>query len=169
MIYALFLCLNSFFISTNQQPAENCNCCTPEYQQFDFWVGDWEVFDTEGKQVGTNKIERIQGDCALQENWTSTAGNTGTSLNYYNSKSEKWHQVWVDQSGGVLNLSGIFSDNQMVLKSEEFYSKKQDKYYQDKITWTNNEDGTVRQLWQRTIDKGETWMIVFDGLYRKKK
>ena len=36
-----------------------------------------------------------------------------------------------------------------------------------RITWTPNQDGTVRQLWQQSVDKGANWQTLFDGTYRK--
>ena len=39
----------------------------------------------------------------------------------------------------------------------------------DRIAWTNNGDGTVRQVWEKSKDDGESWNAVFDGLYKKKE
>jgi len=36
-----------------------------------------------------------------------------------------------------------------------------------RISWTPNEDGTVRQLWEVSKDSGDSWSILFDGLYEK--
>ena len=38
----------------------------------------------------------------------------------------------------------------------------------DRITWHNNDDGTVRQVWDQSKDGGATWQTVFDGLYTMK-
>ena len=35
-----------------------------------------------------------------------------------------------------------------------------------RITWTANSDGTVRQLWESMDAKGR-WSVAFDGLYTK--
>ena len=37
----------------------------------------------------------------------------------------------------------------------------------ERIAWTPNADGTVRQLWESSKDDGKTWTVSFDGLYRK--
>ena len=161
----LFIIPVSLMAQTNQKP---CNCCTPEYRQFDFWIGDWEVYDPDGNLVGTNVIELQQDSCMLKENWIGTSGGTGTSFNYYDKKTKKWNQLWLNNSGGNLKLSGVYSNNNMVLESDEMYSEKHKTYYKDRITWTNNTDGTVKQHWQRTQDKGKTWTTVFIGLYKQK-
>jgi hypothetical protein len=38
----------------------------------------------------------------------------------------------------------------------------------NRITWFDNADGTVRQLWEISRDDGRTWQSEFDGLYRRK-
>jgi hypothetical protein len=37
----------------------------------------------------------------------------------------------------------------------------------NRITWTPNPDGTVRQRWDQSTDSGATWTTVFDGLYAR--
>ena len=57
----------------------------------------------------------------------------------------------------------------MILKSESFKDKDNNDTY-NRVTWTYNEDGTVRQLWENvtTIDGKENVVIAFDGLYKRK-
>ena len=38
----------------------------------------------------------------------------------------------------------------------------------NRVTWTPNPDGSVRQHWQSSEDNGKTWSDVFDGLYVKR-
>ncbi|EAR14863.1 hypothetical protein RB2501_11072 [Robiginitalea biformata HTCC2501] len=147
-------------------PDSSCNCCTEMHRAFDFWIGEWEVTGPDGSVLGTNRIERIQGGCVLQEHW-ETAGNgtTGTSLNYYNSGDEAWEQLWVDNSGYVLKLRGGPEDGAMVLASEPVrLSSGKDRV--NRITWTPREDGTVRQHWQ-VLEGGEVVQTLFDGIYRR--
>lgn len=157
-----------FFVSFLMMGQNNtpCPCCSDHHQAFDFWLGTWEVYNPDGTLAGTNQISKIQDNCALQEHWKSANGSfTGTSYNYYNTSSKLWEQIWVDNQGGQLHLKGQFVGKQMVLKSEEFKNADgQTSYHQ--ITWTANEDGTVRQLWE-TFTTGKSTQIVFDGLYKK--
>ena len=41
----------AMLVATSAQGAENASCSAPEYKQFDFWVGNWEAFDRNGKLV----------------------------------------------------------------------------------------------------------------------
>lgn len=145
----------------------NCNCCSENHKAFNFWIGEWNVVNSSnGTPAGTSIIKREEDGCVIRENWTSvaTAGYTGTSINYYNAQTQEWEQLWVDNTGASLKLKGNRVDNQMILISEPF--KKDGNTFRNRITWTKNEDGTVRQLWEVLQEGGEN-VVAFDGLYRK--
>ena len=144
-------------------------CAAAEHRQFDFWLGDWEVRNPAGKIVGHNRIEAAHGGCALIENWKSVAGVTGTSLNIYDRDSGKWHQTWVDSGGGLLQLDGSFSGGAMVLSGEAMDADAPRRVARQRVSWTAQPDGRVRQLWESSTDAGKTWTIVFDGLYTRRR
>lgn len=145
-----------------QQPAQQPPTCdTPEHRAFDFWIGDWDVTNPRGNVAGTNRIEPILSGCVLQESWTGASGSLGYSFNLYDRASGTWHQTWVDNSGLLLQLSGGLVDGSMVLASDAAAGSPLQR-----ITWTPNADGSVRQHWESSSDGGATWTTVFDGLYR---
>lgn len=152
-------------ISLNAQ-TNTCNCCTEKNTEFDFWVGSWNVTKPDGSPAGTNTIDKIQDNCILRENWISAVGNfTGTSSNFYNAQTNRWEQIWLDNQGGVLHLKGNRKGNQMILQSDELKNEKGEPYFH-RITWTLNDDGSVRQYWE-TITNGKDVIVAFDGLYKK--
>lgn len=163
-ILAITFLLISF--SSMGQDNSKCQCCSEKHTEFDFWVGTWNVTNSDGTPAGKNIIEKIQDNCILQENWTSArSGYTGTSNNFYNSKTDQWEQIWLDNQGQSLHLKGQKVGNQMILRTDDEVNKDGQLFYHQ-ITWTNNEDGTVRQLWE-TFTEGKDSAIAFDGLYKK--
>ena len=80
----------------------------PEFRQFDFWLGRWEVHTPDGKLAGVNRIEREYGGCVVHEHYDTGKGYTGESLNIYDAARKVWHQSWVDSSGTLLLLDGRF-------------------------------------------------------------
>jgi len=146
-------------------PGQNCRAA--EHHQFDFWIGDWNVMVEKeaGKPqvAGVNRIEAVMDGCALAEHWESAKGGHGTSLNFYDRRTARWHQTWIDEGGNGLLLSGAFTEGRMVLASEP---RKDGKV--DRITWSVQPDGSVRQLWEQTAD-GHTWNTAFDGHYVRRK
>jgi len=156
------------FFSLSAQNSDSCNCCTEDHKAFDFWIGEWTVSNaTNGNPAGKSKISQEEGGCVIRENWTSAnSGFTGTSLNFYNAAKERWEQLWIDNNGGYLKLKGKRTGNQMILSSDPF--DKDGKKLINRITWTANEDGTVRQLWE-ILEGDEVVNVAFDGLYQKNK
>lgn len=136
-------------------------CSAPEFRQFDFWIGEWEVH-ANGKIAGTNRIKSIYNGCVLEERWDGVSGVSGASFNSFEPETGLWHQAWVDSTGGRLALSGKFENGRMTLSG-----RRADGGI-DRITWTPNQDGTVRQLWETSKD-GVKWETSFDGLYKRLK
>ena len=160
----LFLFLVASVPAFSQAKPAPCNL--PEHSQFDFWLGKWSVTTANGKPAGVNSIAKIEGGCAISENWVSaTPGYTGTSYNFYNQQDKQWEQLWLDNQGGVLKLAGNRSDNQMVLRSAPAVNGDGDEVIQQ-ITWTLNDDRSVRQLWE-VLTSGKDTTVAFDGLYKK--
>lgn len=145
---------------------EDCKCCSENHQQFDFWIGTWEVFDTIGNKVGENEISEIENGCALMEKWKGLRGGTGTSINFYNQKDSTWNQLWVSSNGGILKLKGAFENDQMILKSEPFLIDSTLCYNQ--IIWSKTEKG-VRQKWDIFENSGKLRRNIFTGVYIKKE
>ena len=141
-------------------------CSAEQSGQFDFWIGDWEVYSGDNL-AGTNRVEPILDGCVLQENWVGTQGNVGSSYNFYNPQKKKWQQFWVWRNGTTLELQGSFAEGKMVLEGKSL--ARDGAEVLNRITWYDNDDGTVRQHWQASRDGGENWQTAFDGMYRKKE
>jgi hypothetical protein len=142
-------------------------CSDAAHRQFDFWIGTWDVFTPDGKPAGENRIEPIAGGCALLENWSGRGGFSGKSLNFFDSDDRRWHQTWVDSTGGTLVLAGGLVERRMVLGAAATPGVPGSA--QQRIAWTPADDGSVRQLWESSTDGGATWKVLFDGKYVRRK
>lgn len=129
-------------------------CAGAEHHQFDFWIGDWDVFTPDGQLAGRNQVVPFANGCGIAEQWTGAGGGTGRSLNTYDPADKKWHQYWIGADGTILQLAGSFTGNAMTLEGSG-----------NRIRWTPNGDGTVRQVWDVSRDGGKTWRSAFDGKY----
>ena len=139
----------------------------PVSHDFDFWVGDWEVTNqANGKLAGRNQVELKHGGHVLVENYSTPGAYTGMSVNAYDVAAKRWHQCWVDNSGGVLDLYGGLVAGKMVLTGETPLPGGGRQL--ERIIWTPKADGSVRQHWEQSADAGKTWTTAFDGLYRKR-
>jgi tetratricopeptide (TPR) repeat protein len=141
-------------------------CNSPEFHQFDFWIGSWEVQNPQGQVVGHNDVNRVVGGCVLQENWTSSRGfESGTSFNFYDYRDNKWHQDYYDNSGNMGNyppLAGELRDGRMVLLSASGIQPL------SRWTWYEISPGKVRQMAEQSTDGGKSWSTTWDSVYVKK-
>lgn len=146
----------------------------PVYRQFDFWIGDWEAYNTNGKKAGDSKIQLILDSCIILENWTSANKfkglvYSGKSFNTFNSVTNQWQQTWVDNVGGTTEyLEGHYDDNKMVFKTKPFSFKK-DTMAVRRLTFFNLGPDKVRQFGEISKDGEKTWAAEYDLEYRRKK
>lgn len=98
--------------STSVQ-AQSAGCAElPGFADFDFWVGEWEVFDNNtGNRAGENSIQKMEAGCMLLEGsiynfagavwnfrgtWTPNAdGSVRQFFEQFNHDSEVW-EPWID-------------------------------------------------------------------------
>jgi len=162
-------CLATQKVEKKPAPSpEPAPCTAAPYRQFDFWLGEWEVTDSSGKPAGRNRIVSLFNGCGLQENWESAQGAKGTSLNVYDAVAGRWHQTWVDDHGGLLELDGGIDAGKMVLIGSRPSVKEKGTRVVHRIVWTPLAPGKVQQHWEFSKNEGRTWSNVFDGIYTKK-
>ena len=136
---------------------------TGSARDFDFWIGEWDVFGPLGRQVGRNSITLLFDGGAIAEHWHGDGGVEGHSLNAYDATVDRWHQTWVDSTGGLLLLDGGLLGGSMVLEGTA--PGEGGVVDRQRISWSR-EEGGVRQLWEASQDDGVTWQTAFDGHYR---
>lgn len=149
-------------------------CGKPEFRQFDFWIGEWEVYGKNGQKAGESRITLILDSCIILEEWTSankTQGITyaGKSFNKFNPMTDQWQQTWVDNVGGSTEyLKGKYSEKKIIFETDAFPFKK-DTIAVRKLTFYDLGPAKVRQHGEITKDKGVSWATEYDLEYRRKK
>lgn len=152
-----------------QQPAAKpVPCAAPEFRQFDFWVGDWDVASAkDGVHRGTSHVSREMGDCVVWENWAS-AGNPyfGKSYNTYNVNLKRWEQYWVDNAAGVIFFHGDLKDNVMDYWTDDV-PQTGGGALRRHLQFFNLGPDKVRQFSQGSTDAGKTWHVEYDLTYTR--
>jgi len=147
--------------------AEPCKN-SPEYRQFDFWVGEWNVQNPLGQPAGTSSIQQILNDCIVFENWTGQGGYTGKSFNLYNKVTGKWEQIWVDSMGAITKYEGQLVKDGVL--EYHYGSKEADgSTMQHRLTFFKLGPDRVRQFSETSVDDGKTWSTEYDLTYIRKK
>ena len=169
----LFLATLLVMISPLSSFAQNEDkpCSYPEAKQFDFWVGTWKAEWT-GKdgiqKEGTNTIKKILGGCVVEENFDGNPGTPliGISLSVYVHRLKKWKQTWVDNSGGYLDFVGEFEKDKMVLSRS--FIDKEGKSISQRMVYYNINKKSFDWNWERSMDEGKTWNVMWKIHYTRK-
>lgn len=140
----------------------------PEYRQFDFWLGEWDVFTTQGHNpAGTSSIQLIIEQCVLLENWSGGGGGTGKSFNHYDTALKKWIQDWVDSQSNSIHFEGKLENGVM-----SFYAdtrRPDGTPIQRHLQFFRIDAAHVRQFSQQSSDGGKTWATEYDFTYDRKE
>lgn len=157
------------FIALREKVDRKIHPClyTAEARQFDFWVGEWDVFNPQGRRSGTSSIQGFANGCGILENWTDSFGGTGKSINFYDPGDMKWYQYWVGQNGVPLRYSGVYRDGAVRYEGETTATGGKKSLL--RLTFFNVDKNTVRQLAETSADGGQTWQTSYDFKYVRKK
>ena len=151
-------------VSRSDLAANPCKA-KPEYRQFDFWIGEWDVKSSQGQPAGTSSVQLILGQCTIFENWTSGSGSSGKSFNIYDANDNHWHQTWVSDKGVFTHYVGGLEDGKMVIVADGNAGGKRSLA---RMTFSKLPNGDVRQFGENSND-GKTWTTSFDLIYTRRR
>lgn len=144
-------------------------CSDPVFDDFDFWLGEWDVYGANGQLAGTNSITKEEYGCLLVERWTNAGGITGQSYNFVDLVSGKWRQVWVSAGSTIDYEGGLDANGAMVLEGRIGYGAGQPgNGAKFRGSWMPNADGTVTQRFQQYDEAKAEWTDWFTGTYKRK-
>ncbi len=138
----------------------------PTARQFDYWIGEWDVYTQQGQKAGTNSIQRIEDGCLLMENWSGIYGGTGKSINFFDNSIKAWRQIWVDNRGSSSEFRGQYQDSVMDFRGEKTFQGVKAK---TRLRFFFMSSEKVRQLSERSTDDGKTWQTNYDFIYIRRK
>lgn len=144
-----------------QQPA----CSSPQYRQFDFWLGDWDVVDAAThERVARARVRSILGNCVVLEEYRGSTGIVGRSFSIYDVTRDVWHQTWVTDRGRLLAIEGHFRGGVMEMEgSDRAAAGAPERWVRGR--WQALGHG-VRESAVRSIDAGKSWQPWFDLTFR---
>lgn len=145
-------------------------CETEAHAAFAFWVGEWEVYPNGSEtKAADSRIESISAGCVIRETWMPLRGGGGTSMSFINHRSGRWEQVWVGSDGRRVDFTGGMVEGNMVLTGywDSVGPNGADLF--TRMTYTRQDDGSVRQHGEASTDHGNSWQTSFDFIYRPKQ
>jgi len=147
---------------------KSATCATPEYRQFDFWLGDWDTFELNApdKVIARNHVDSILDGCVIREVYEQNDGLVGQSFTIYDGTRKVWHQSWVTNRGQLLIVEGGIQGERMVLTGLD--QTTNGKSRQLRGIWVRVSGG-VRETAETSSDGGKTWQPLFDIVFRPHK
>lgn len=146
-----------------EQTTHNLHPCryAPEYRQFDFWLGEWDV------QIGDQKfahssVQSTLDGCVIFENYENRGGYAGKSFSMWDAQTKKWEQRYFDTSGVLTSWSGGLENGRMVLYQSGAKALV-------RMSYEKMGSDRVRQLIEASSDGGKSWQTQFDGLYVRRE
>jgi len=133
------------------------------WDDFDFWVGTWDVY-VGGQTQSQNTITKDLDGCMVRERYSTNFGYRGESYNFVDPATRKWRQLWLDARGGVVRYEGgLESEGVMVMEGTNTDSKGQVK--RARVRWERLEEGRVHHKIEVSDDDGATWTVGFEAIY----
>jgi len=153
-------------------PPPGALCETAAHHQFDFWVGDWQVFDTldHDALVGYDHVVKEADGCIVQQNLQMLSDlyrrpgvpyrMFGLSVNRFDG--EHWLELWADNQWGAIALSGAPDARYAMVLTTIIPSRQRDL----RLVWDRHPDGSV-EIYQYIAPTGTgKWEKYGDLLYR---
>lgn len=167
-VLAVFTCASQ--VNAQQSSSAVIAQCAGQespWRDFDFWIGDWEVYDPNtGNKAGDNRIEKRENGCLILEHWKSIAGGSGISMNFYDPLQQKWRQVWQSAAAFIDYSGGLDEQGRMLLEGTIYYNASgQSAPFRGR--WTAQNDGSVLQEFWQYDAASDSWSSWFRGEYRK--
>jgi len=157
------------FAALVEQAEHNARPCMYDarYRGFDFLVGEWVVRDAKGGKVASDRVKQAENGCALVGLWTDQFGHTGTSLTWFDARSQKWRQTRVSATGMFIDASGnLDRRGAMVMEGDAVSTTASTSRV--RTTWEPRPDATLRLFVQESSDGGRTWVTLVDAVYERR-
>jgi tetratricopeptide (TPR) repeat protein len=130
-----------------------------------FWVGDWDCYSPNGSLSGTNKLELINNNMFIHEQWTNAQGQVGQSFNYYDIEIGKWKQIWVDPTRQLEITADPTTPGRLLFEGFN-YDQAGVKAHRQMLVLDLG-DGRVLQEGRASKD-GESWTVTYRLIYMPK-
>lgn len=85
-------------------------------------------------------------------------------MNFYDAKKEQWIQIWTDTQGSVSRYSGELKDEKIYFRGTN--NRRDGSQTDVRMEFIPKPDGSVQQIYEQSTDRGQSWEILFNGIYR---
>lgn len=157
-----------FFVVMKQlQNRKQTRQAVKKNTELDFFVGEWEVVDGKGREIGSSMISSTSGGFALTEIWTDRNGNRSRSICFFDPAEKVWKQTRVTSYGAVIYYTGVVKGGEITFDGRSVNAEGQITL--QRVRFNPKTDGTIDTVMSISKDDGNQWSEYFRGVYRPKE
>lgn len=139
-------------------------CDSPAYHAYDFFVGNWDVYRTDGRRFASDVVTKEMDGCAILERWDHKK-EQGVGYSAYDVQQNRWIQDFFQNDGTVLTFVGHAVPDGMLFEGVDV--PKPGVLERNRVLFRRRDDG-FEEFWTTSIDGGHSWKTVFDAFFRRR-
>ena len=135
--------------------------------ELEFWLGSWDARWAGGR--GKNRLERILDGRVIHERFEEIPADAdppliGQSWSVFDPARAIWHQTWVDNQGGYLDLVGERAEQWFAFARA---APELGDGVRQRMVFRDVQGERFRWTWERSNDDGATWEVRWEIDYRR--
>lgn len=146
-------------------------CTEAVHNQFDFLLGEWEVYKTDNPEwmIGASSVDKGLNNCAVREAWKPFTMLSGFGITSWDKHRKVWRSFWFDADNSIVEYEGGMKDGRMVLTGLWRGLLGEGKDGLMRMSYEPVGHGSVRQIVTTSADQGKTWQPAFDFTYKRRR
>ncbi len=143
------------------EPAPGELCKPTEYRAFDFAHGHFRMRGAGGTLAGHLRMTPMLMGCASRGHWRGAIAGRGEVTTWFDRFQQRWHQLYVNDDGHPLMMSGGMRDGALVFTGvNTFFDGRVGLH---RMSWSPLPGGGLRQHWEFSADDGKSWETLIDA------
>lgn len=136
-------------------------CKPEEYRAFDFARGHFRMRGGGGQLAGHLRMTPMLMGCASRGHWRGAIAGRGEVTTWFDRFQQRWHQLYVNDDGHPLMMSGGVRDGALVFTGvNTFFDGRVGLH---RMSWSPLPGGGLRQHWEFSADDGKSWETLIDA------
>jgi hypothetical protein len=147
--------------ATSADESQPCSD-NPMSRELDYWVGNWEV-SYPGGPKGKGSISKVEPEldhCLFVEQWGDSKGHRGENVFAYGKDDQTWHGLFADNRGRL----HVFVEGKVAAGTAEFLGPSRGAdggTVLNRVRVIRVDANTLKQIWEKSVDSGKTWISEF--------
>jgi hypothetical protein len=134
------------------------------YRQMDFLLGQWALLSGDERRIGSAEFSAATGGYTIVGECTdNTRAKKYTLLAYYHPATSRWRQTWLDDQGGVIDVTGTADVSGESFALEGEVATADGRTFAARVVFDEAADGAVHLAILSSSDGGARWTDILDA------